>query len=295
MELKPLLSKSKKTEKISVYFPWLRRRVQIPDEKTFWELRTVRNRDLITHQEQLRLKKKSVGVAGLSVGNSAALSLALEGFENFRLADFDLLSLTNLNRLRTGIQSLGQNKAVITARQIYELNPYAHIKLYTEGLDETLMKKFLGSQKKLDVLVEETDNLEIKLKIRILARKLRIPVISATDMGDNAILDIERFDLEPRRPIYHGLIKGSFDFSALKTMSFSHRLKLINKIVGEKYITNEMKQSLKKIGKTLETWPQLGGTAQLAGAVVTYAARKISLGERLPSGKYNLNLERMIS
>ena len=287
MELRPLFFKSARG--VQVYFPWRKKRVRIPKEKNFWHLRTDRNRDLITRKQQLLIKKSHIGIAGLSVGNGAALSLALEGFENFRLSDFDKLEISNLNRLRASVADLGENKAVITAQQIYEINPYAKLKLYTKGLDEKIVDKFLTVPKKINLLVEETDSLELKIKIRLRARLLRIPVISATDNGDNVILDVERFDLEPKRRIFHGLISESLDLSA--PMSFSERLKLINKIVGEKYITSDMRKSLNKVGKTLKTWPQLGGTAQMAGAVVCYVSRQICLGKKMRSGKYLIDLE----
>lgn len=281
----------KRDEGIWVYLPWQDKFVHVVEERKFWEMRTLRNRNLITLDEQKKIKRAHIGIAGLSVGNSAALALALEGFENFRLADFDALEVSNLNRLRTGIQNLGKNKVMITAEQIYELNPYAKLQIFTEGLDGSNLKKFLAFRKKIDILIEETDNLELKINLRILARKLRIPVVSATDNGDNVILDVERYDLEPRRPIYHGIINEPEDLELLRSIDFKKKISLIKKIVGYKYVTRRMKGSINQIGKTLPTWPQLGGTAQLAGAVVTYAVRKICLKKKIKSGKYHVDLE----
>ena len=53
----------------------------------------------------------------------------------------------------------------------------------------------------------------------------------ATDNGDNIILDVERFDLEPERPILHGLI-GDVKPDDFKTMNYEEWLKLATKIVG---------------------------------------------------------------
>ena len=66
----------------------------------------------IPRAEQRRLAELRVGVVGLSVGHSTALTLALEGVGGeLRLADFDTLALSNLNRLRTGLHVDGGGTA----------------------------------------------------------------------------------------------------------------------------------------------------------------------------------------
>ena len=44
----------------------------------------------------------------------------------------------------------------------------------------------------------------MKLLVREMARERRIPVLMET--SDRGVLDVERFDLEPDRPIFHGLL-----------------------------------------------------------------------------------------
>ena len=87
-----------------VYYPWSRRLVHILDEDEFVEVRTNRNQYKITRAERAALSTKKIGIVGLSVGQSIALTLAMErGFGELRLADFDLLELSNLNRIRPGL------------------------------------------------------------------------------------------------------------------------------------------------------------------------------------------------
>src|SRR5262249_27646093 len=108
-----------------VYYPWSGRLVHVLPPAEFRTLRSDRNRYKIAAEEQERLRSFRVGVAGLSVGLSVALTTALEGVGgSCRLADFDTLGLSNLNRLRAGAADLGVNKAVLAARQMYELDPY---------------------------------------------------------------------------------------------------------------------------------------------------------------------------
>ncbi|HMC97765.1 MAG TPA: ThiF family adenylyltransferase, partial [Flavobacteriales bacterium] len=106
-----------------VYYPWSFRLVHLLDEAEFALVRTDRNRNKITDTEQAQLATKRIGVIGLSVGQSICLTLALErSFGELRIADFDTLDLSNLNRIRSGTQSLGHLKTVNVAREIAELD-----------------------------------------------------------------------------------------------------------------------------------------------------------------------------
>src|SRR3989344_875072 len=68
-----------------------------------FELTTVRNRNLITSQEQSKLRKTVVGFFGMSVGSHCALTWMMESrADTIKIVDFDTLSASNLNRLRFG-------------------------------------------------------------------------------------------------------------------------------------------------------------------------------------------------
>jgi tRNA A37 threonylcarbamoyladenosine dehydratase len=88
--------------------------------------RTVRlDRNNITAGEQDRLGALSIGVAGLSVGHVIAHTLAAQGMcGRLRLADFDHLELSNLNRVPATVFDIGINKAYVAARRVAELDPY---------------------------------------------------------------------------------------------------------------------------------------------------------------------------
>src|SRR5690606_18884411 len=110
----------------------------------------------ITPEEQQVLAGKKVGVIGLSVGQSVSLTLAMErGLGELRIADFDELEITNLNRLRSGVQNLGLKKTVIVAREIAEIDPYLKVTCFHEGINNDNMESFLLDEGKLDVLIDE--------------------------------------------------------------------------------------------------------------------------------------------
>ena len=181
-----------------VYYPWLQLLAHVLKDDEFQAVRTARNRNLINESEQHEFYSSVIGIGGLSVGNSVALAIALQGGgKHFRLADFDRLALTNLNRIRAGIDCLGMPKVDITARQIYLLNPYAEIELFMEGLNKENIRSFFEGPPKLDVFIDELDNLAVKYLAREEAKRLGIAVVMGADNGDNAVIDIERYDKEP--------------------------------------------------------------------------------------------------
>src|SRR5262245_15375489 len=60
-----------------VYFPWRNMWVHVLDELEYQELRTARNRNLITAEEQQKFYDSCVAFAGLSVGSHAALTTVM--------------------------------------------------------------------------------------------------------------------------------------------------------------------------------------------------------------------------
>ncbi|MGA0435317.1 MAG: hypothetical protein ACO3MV_06585, partial [Flavobacteriales bacterium] len=60
------------------WYPWLNTWVRLLPEDAFIEVRTNRNRNKITTEEQHHLRSKCVGIVGLSVGSAVAMVLAME-------------------------------------------------------------------------------------------------------------------------------------------------------------------------------------------------------------------------
>jgi len=272
------------------WYPWSGRLVHVLPREEFRLVRTDRNRGKIERPEQRRLFGKRVGIVGLSVGNSAAVTFALEGIGGaYRLADFDDFGLSNLNRLRAGVHHLGVNKAVITARQMYEIDPYLEIEIYREGLtEESIEEFFVGGDGRLDLLVEECDTPWAKIAAREYARDLGIPVVM--DCNDRGMLDIERFDREPDRPLLHGLI-GELKSVDVAELSRQARIDLILAMVDADRISPELAASFGQIGHTLSSWPQLASGVALGGALTGEAARRILLGSPCASGRFYTDLE----
>ncbi|MFH1246601.1 MAG: ThiF family adenylyltransferase [Candidatus Liptonbacteria bacterium] len=269
------------------YFPWLHKIVRYLPERLHQELRTGRNRHLITKEEQQKYYEATVGIAGMSVGSHVALTIAMTGgAKHIKLADPDIISGDNLNRIRSGYSQVGLSKAAVVARQIAEMNPYAHVDVFPEGITESNVKRFLQG---LTVLVEEMDNPFWKLNIRYLAREKRIPVIMGTDNGDGIIVDVERYDCSSRYAILHGLAHGLTPAALLK-LDPRELPRIAAKIAGAEHAPLRMLQSVSEVGKSLYSWPQLGTAATMCGAILSYLVRRIVVGAPgIKSGRYLVN------
>ncbi|HVW13301.1 MAG TPA: Rv1355c family protein [Mucilaginibacter sp.] len=276
-----------------VYYPWSCRLVHLLDEGEFIEVRTNRNQYKITRQERDLLATKKIGIIGLSVGQSIALTLAMErGFGELRLADFDLLELSNLNRIRSGVHNLGVPKVVIAAREIAEIDPFLKVTCFFDGLTDANMNDFFTGGGKLDVLVDECDGLDIKILARYKARELRIPVIM--DTSDRGMLDIERFDLEPDRPLLHGTVTG-INPQNIKELSNEDKVPVILQMLGVDNISVRAKASMVEVEQSINTWPQLASSVALGGAAGADACRRILLGHLQVSGRFYIDFDEIVS
>jgi molybdopterin/thiamine biosynthesis adenylyltransferase len=279
-----------------VFFPWRNICVRILDKDEYKELRLSRNKNLIKEEEQIILDNKILAIVGLNVGNPGAVAIALEGVSNhFKLADLDPLSVSNLNRFRAGLPDLGINKATITTRQIYEINPYAEIELFEDGITNENCEDYLVKPK-VDLLIEEMDNLKLKLEIRDYARINKIPVLMVTGNGENVLVDVERYDLDDNLPILSGFLEESV-ISKIKNMrpkegSYEDRIRLAQDFMGEKYLDNRLVESFSLIlDKKIASIPQLAESSFLRGAVLCHFAKKILLSDKIDSGRYSVSLD----
>lgn len=274
-----------------VYFPWISTLVHLLEDDAFQRVRTARNRNLINEDEQKKFYNATVGIAGLSVGNSIALAIVLQGgARRLRLADYDRLALSNINRVRAGTENLGVLKVEVTARQIYALNPYAEIELFPEGLTQESIARFFEGPPKLDIVIDELDNLAIKLLIREQAKKHKLAVVMGADNGDNAVVDVERYDENPKQEFFHGRI-GQVTHDQLAKLDKFGIGKTITQHIGPENVTERMQQSLLEMGKTIVSWPQLGGAALLNGSAVAYCVRKILNKQPLENNRALVSLD----
>jgi molybdopterin/thiamine biosynthesis adenylyltransferase len=272
-----------------VFYPWSKRLVHLVDEPEFVEIRTSRNQYKISPAERSILSKKRIGVIGVSVGQSVALTLTMErSYGELRLADFDTIELSNLNRIRTGVHNLGQLKVISTAREIAEIDPFLKVSCFSSGISKDSIDSFFSEGGKLDILIEECDSVEIKIQSRLKAKELGIPVLM--EASDRGTIDVERFDLEPDRPLLHGFL-AHLNLNKIDRLTEEDKLSFLLPIVGLDTMSAKLKASYLEVGQTINTWPQLGSAVALGGAIVADVCRRIFLNEFTDSGRYFVDLE----
>ena len=128
-----------------IFYPWLSTLVHVLPHEEFRELRLDRNRHKVTAGELGRLASSTIAIVGLSAGNSIARCLCLEGVsESFKLADFDTLALSNMNRLEAGVHDLGLRKTVLLSRQLSEINPYVDLTCGTTASAPKVSTRFFS-------------------------------------------------------------------------------------------------------------------------------------------------------
>ncbi len=276
-----------------VHYPWLNTLVHLLPKDEFIKTRTSRNNYKISPEEQTLLATKKVGVIGLSVGQSISVTMAMERvFGVIRIADFDELELTNLNRIRAGVHQLGIPKVALVAREIAEIDPYLKVECFWDGITKENIDDFLLNNGKIDLVADECDTIHIKFLARDKCKKHQIPVIM--DTSDRGMLDIERFDLEPNRSLFHGLV-DHLDIEASETLKTTEeKVAYTLPIIGLDKASKRIKASMLEIDETITTWPQLSSDVSLGGAISTNVIRRIFLNQLTKSGRYYVDTNSII-
>ncbi len=266
-----------------VYNSWSGLLLHMVDQDDLRTLRTNRTNNLTTREEQMRLSQFSAGVAGLSFGNGIALSLVYSGAaDTIKIADKDIFETTNLNRVRVGLPSVNETKTSVTAREIYEINPYADVHELTDGVTDENIYNFINNPK-LEVVFDVVDNFAMKVKLRVEAKKAKVPVVMLTSLEDSILVDVERFDLDPSSEIFHGLLGNITEDLLTKKMTEQDKAKYAMAIVGKENVSYRNLVSLSNIGKTLVSRPHLYGTVSIVCGLAAYIVKRIVLEEDMPS------------
>ncbi|HZE21019.1 MAG TPA: ThiF family adenylyltransferase, partial [Desulfobaccales bacterium] len=143
-----------------------------------WE----RNFPSLTAAEQLRLFRSSVLVAGLGgLGGFLCELLARLGVGRLLLADGDHFTPGNLNRqLLATRNTLGQNKAVVAARRLHEINPA----IIAEALPDFLTPENLpGYLSQVRVAMDGLDNIPSRRTLAAAAHEAGIPLVHGAVTG----------------------------------------------------------------------------------------------------------------
>jgi len=101
------------------------------------------------------LRNKTVGIAGAGgLGSNCAVSLVRVGLGNLIIADFDVVSESNLNRQYFFRDQIGMKKVVALQDNLLRINSGLKLTLFDERLDPGSIVKLFSN---CDVIVEAFD------------------------------------------------------------------------------------------------------------------------------------------
>jgi sulfur carrier protein ThiS adenylyltransferase len=104
---------------------------------------------------KLKIEKAKIGIAGAGgLGSNCAMALVRAGFVNFNIADFDVVSQSNLNRQFYFANQIGQKKIQALGENLLKINPELNLSLFAEKITGENMEKIFGD---VDVIVEAFD------------------------------------------------------------------------------------------------------------------------------------------
>ncbi len=143
-----------------------------------------RNQGLITQEEQQKLRRSRVAIAGLGgVGGVHLVTLARLGIGCFTIADPDTFEPANFNRQYGATTStLGRSKVEVMAEVTRQINPEVDLKIFSEPIGSDNAAAFLQGA---NLLVDGIDAFEVEAR-RILYRQARaqgIWVVNAGPLG----------------------------------------------------------------------------------------------------------------
>ena len=123
---------------------------------------------------QLKLRDAKIGIIGCgALGSMVSMQLAGAGVGKIKIADYDTVDITNLQRqFFFSTDEAGKSKAEIMARQMKQLNPEITVEVTKSMIHNTNGEDFIAD---CDFIIDATDNPSSKILIDNLCSKNGIP------------------------------------------------------------------------------------------------------------------------
>ena len=135
----------------------------------------------LTDSQRTILEKAKIGVAGLGgLGSNVLSHLIRAGIRRFIAADFDVVSLSNLNRQFFFADQIGKKKTVALAENLRRINPDAELDFHDLRLTAENTREFFTG---CDVVVEAFDKADAKTMLIGALANSRIPVVAASGLA----------------------------------------------------------------------------------------------------------------
>ena len=151
---------------------------------------------------QEKLKDSTMLIVGLGgLGCAAAQYLTAAGVGHLTLLDFDTVSLSNLQRQVLHCDARLEMPKVESAKiALLQLNPHVKIDTINAKLDEEKLAEILPH---FDIILDCTDNVEIRNQLDRQCEKAKVPLISGAAIRMEGQVSV--FTYEPGTPSYRDL------------------------------------------------------------------------------------------
>jgi molybdopterin/thiamine biosynthesis adenylyltransferase len=144
--------------------------------------RYIRNREIISIQEQLKLAESRVAVIGAGgLGGQVIMLLGRAGIGQLVVIDHDLFDETNLNRQSLcSKKSLGKPKSEVAVNVVHSINPGVDVTSYQIRLTSSNALEILFGS---DVVVDALDNIHDRFTLEKITKKLGVPLVHGALAG----------------------------------------------------------------------------------------------------------------
>lgn len=254
-----------------------------------------------------KLEGAVVGFVGMSVGGNL-----LEGWlrearpRRVKVADPDWVELTNFNRgermsLRHAVAPRSArfdptnpydvprvSKAEYIAYEQQLVDPYLDIDVYKEGINRENIDRFFDGgegEPPIDMLVEEMDNLDLKILVRHAARARGVDVVMLSDFGHQAHVWWNPFSDRADAPIGYGADDATLTaaLAAAKTGDRAKVFEFVAALCGADFAGDQFGAWMRGEGEQpTGSLPQSGATAMASGAIGGKEIALRILGARVP-------------
>ena len=150
--------------------------------RNIWPASLLRNYPSLSVTDQTRLLKSRIAIIGCGgLGGYLAGFCARMGVGTLVLADNDTYDVTNLNRqCLCTTETLGNQKAVITAQHCRDIHPWIETRVITEKIGKSNAGRLIDG---VDLVLDGLDKIADRLTVFEAAHKLGIPFIHGAVTG----------------------------------------------------------------------------------------------------------------
>lgn len=201
---------------------------------------------------QEKLQKSSVAVVGVgALGSNSAELLSRAGIGSILLIDRDVVELSNLQRQRLFDENdVGKPKSLAAKERLAEINSEIKIDFLIDDLNFENIGRIFG--KKIDLILDCTDNLETRFLLNDFAVKNNIPFIYSSAVGSKGYV----FDIVPdKTPCLRCFLKEAANLDTCETAGVLNTItSMISSVQANEAIKILLKKEHEKHLLFLDAW-----------------------------------------